>query len=306
MFELGGGCGRKAATPQKRVEKFSLKPTEGVVGEEDSGEGLLSCSEKQHREPPIFAKIDESVPSKSSVIIESETGFSLPPVKEQKASEIKHKLSRIQLSWLNEEDLKLLETPQVSVVADYVKVLKHKPEMVLSLSNYVVPDGGESYPIDIEESRGDKLGPVVFNAESKNESTSTSVKRKSIDQRAAVGNNDVLRRQSKWNSGALKVPKLQGGNIVGSIKPMDPFKPVSKLNFSRFNSRVSEEMPKERVVPPSAKSHTSTLRIDNFLCPVTLKAAVQELLGKRAESPISQRITSKPIVMFLILLLKKL
>ncbi|CAI9768788.1 unnamed protein product [Fraxinus pennsylvanica] len=138
---------------------------------------------------------------------------------------------------LNEEDLKLLATPQVSVVADYVKVLEHKLEMVLSLSNYVVPDGGESYPIDIEESRGDKLGPVVFNAESKNESTSTSVKRKSIDQRAVVGNNDVLRRQSKWNSGALKVPELQDGNIVGSITPMDPFKPVSKLNFSRFDSR---------------------------------------------------------------------
>ncbi|CAI9761113.1 unnamed protein product [Fraxinus pennsylvanica] len=61
---------------------------------------------------------------------------------------------------------------------------------------------------------------------------------------------------------------------------MDPLKPAFKLSFSRFDSTVSEKMPKERVVPPSAKPHTTTIRNDYFLRPFTLKA-VQELLGKK-------------------------
>ncbi|CAI9763457.1 unnamed protein product [Fraxinus pennsylvanica] len=275
---------------------------------------------------------------------------------------------------------------KVDLVADDVKFIEHKPEMVQSLSSNVFPDGGESYPIDeesrdnkvsVEEAggsnvenvdtlkknnagklgsreqlsldqtsvndsmeedvleskqmdsksncdkmrergdktemptmnsksnfdemreRGEKTDMTVVNEEdcvdvvgddnvaepldnnvgSKNESAPTSVKRKSIDQ-GAVGNNDVVKRQRRWNSEALKVPEPQSGNIVGSITPKDPFKPAFKRSFSRSDSTVSEETPKERVVPPSAKPHTTALRIDNFLRPFTLKA-VKELLGKR-------------------------
>ncbi|XP_022867038.1 uncharacterized protein LOC111386794 [Olea europaea var. sylvestris] len=286
---------------------------------------------------------------------------------------------------------------QVDVVTDDVNFLELKPEMVQSLSSNVVPDGGESYSVDVEELRDNKVSveetggsnvekvdtlmknnagklgsheklnldqtsvdgsmeedvleskqmdsksncdemrekgdktemptmkeedileseqmdsksnfdemrergektempvvneedcvdvvgddniaePLVFNLGSKNESAPTSVKRKSIDQ-GAVGNNDVVKRQRRWNSEALKVPEPQSGSIVGSITPKDPFKPAFKRSFSRSDSTASEEMLKERVVPPSAKPHTTALRIDNFLRPFTLKA-VQELLGK--------------------------
>ncbi|CAI9777633.1 unnamed protein product [Fraxinus pennsylvanica] len=125
----------------------------------------------------------------------------------------------------------------------------------------------------------DKIAePLVSSVGIENEPAPTSVKRKSIDE-GAVGNNDVVKRQRRWNSEALKVPELQSGNIVGSITPKDPFRPAFKRSFSRSDSTVSEQTPKERVVPPSAKPHTTALRIDNFLRPFTLKA-VQELLGK--------------------------
>ncbi|KAL2528207.1 uncharacterized protein Fot_20808 [Forsythia ovata] len=139
-------------------------------------------------------------------------------------------------------------------------------------------------PIVKEEDGVDVVGddkiaePLVSNVGNKNEPALTSVKRKSIDQ-GAVGNSDVVKRQRRWNSEALKVPELQSSNIMGSITPKDPLKPALKRSFSRSDSSVSEETPKERVVPPSAKPHTTALRIDNFLRPFTLKA-VQELIGK--------------------------
>ncbi|KAL2465548.1 MIT domain-containing protein [Abeliophyllum distichum] len=40
--DLGGNDERKAAMSRNRVERFSLMPTEGFLGEEDTGEGLSS------------------------------------------------------------------------------------------------------------------------------------------------------------------------------------------------------------------------------------------------------------------------
>ncbi|PSS21521.1 Apoptotic chromatin condensation inducer in the nucleus like [Actinidia chinensis var. chinensis] len=94
-----------------------------------------------------------------------------------------------------------------------------------------------------------------------------------------VGNNETSKRQRRWNSENLKVPEPQS-NIASSTTPKDMFpSTTSKRNFSRSNSAASEDAPKERVVPPSPKPPTNSLRIDRFLRPFTLKA-VQELLGK--------------------------
>ncbi|KAG5241758.1 apoptotic chromatin condensation inducer in the nucleus [Salix suchowensis] len=104
-------------------------------------------------------------------------------------------------------------------------------------------------------------------------------KRKSNDQET-VGNTEPLKRQRRWNSENIKVPEQQSSNLTPSTTPKDGFQPAPlRRNFSRSESSVSDEAPKERVVPPSQKPLTNSLRIDRFLRPFTLKA-VQELLGK--------------------------
>ncbi|KAF8405963.1 hypothetical protein HHK36_008043 [Tetracentron sinense] len=97
---------------------------------------------------------------------------------------------------------------------------------------------------------------------------------------AAVGDNEPPKRQRRWGSESLKVPELQSSNLSPVATPKDVFQPtISKRNFTRSDSTLSGDEPKERVVPPSPKPPTSSLRIDRFLRPFTLKA-VEELLGK--------------------------
>ncbi|XP_057501169.1 uncharacterized protein LOC130785115 [Actinidia eriantha] len=113
--------------------------------------------------------------------------------------------------------------------------------------------------------------------ETDNAPAAPTAKRKPHDQ--VVRNNETSKRQRRWNSENLKVPEPQS-NIASSTTPKDIFpSTTSKRNFSRSNSAASEDAPKERIVPPSPKPPTNSLRIDRFLRPFTLKA-VQELLGK--------------------------
>ncbi|KAL4376666.1 hypothetical protein GQ457_02G016910 [Hibiscus cannabinus] len=114
--------------------------------------------------------------------------------------------------------------------------------------------------------------------ENKNRSFVPAEKRKLHDPEA-VGNNELSKRR-KWNSDNIKVPEHQGSNLMPVTTPKGTTQPAAlRRNFSRSDSTASEDMPKERVVPPSQKAPTTSLRIDNFLRPFTLKAA-QELLGK--------------------------
>ncbi|KAK9071536.1 hypothetical protein SSX86_007964 [Deinandra increscens subsp. villosa] len=107
----------------------------------------------------------------------------------------------------------------------------------------------------------------------------TSTKRKPHDQEKAAENNEKLKRQRWWNSENLEVPKQQSTNGSTSTTPKDAFQTHAKHAFSRSESTNSQDLPKERIVPPSSKTPTTSLRIDNFLRPFTLKA-VQEFLGK--------------------------
>ncbi|KAK4799905.1 hypothetical protein SAY86_025270 [Trapa natans] len=94
------------------------------------------------------------------------------------------------------------------------------------------------------------------------------------------GNKEPVKRQRKWNSEGIKVPELQGSNLTPTVTPKDSLHtPTTRRDFSRSDSTASEDMPKERVVPPPQKPPTNSLRVDRFLRPFTLKA-VQELLGK--------------------------
>ncbi|XP_021833832.1 apoptotic chromatin condensation inducer in the nucleus [Prunus avium] len=149
-----------------------------------------------------------------------------------------------------------------------------------------VGDIGEKneVPIVNEESRAGIVGDDIatdkndVSVENKNHPALPAEKRKLNDQ-AAVGSNEPVKRR-RWNSENLKVPELQSPLQTPSVTPKDTFQsPSLKRSFSRSNSTMSEDAPKERVVPPSQKPPTNSLRIDRFLRPFTLKA-VQELLGK--------------------------
>ncbi|CAN8328657.1 unnamed protein product [Cochlearia groenlandica] len=98
-----------------------------------------------------------------------------------------------------------------------------------------------------------------------------------VTDQEAVGNNGPAKRQRRWNSESVKVPEAQAPNSAAPTTT--PRSTGLKRDFSRSVSSASEDGPKERVVPPSPKEPTDSLRIDHFLRPFTLKA-VQELLGK--------------------------
>lgn len=104
-------------------------------------------------------------------------------------------------------------------------------------------------------------------------------KRKILDQ-GGNGSTDPAKRQRRWKSESLKDVELQRSNVTPVTTPRDGAQPHSfRPTFSRSNSAVSDDTPKDRTVPPPQKTPTTSLRIDRFLRPFTLKA-VQELLGK--------------------------
>ncbi|XP_018451108.1 uncharacterized protein LOC108822503 [Raphanus sativus] len=139
-------------------------------------------------------------------------------------------------------------------------------------SHEVVVDKSEKNDIVDDAGKGEAL-------ENKSHPLVASEKRKLPDNdQEAVGNNEPVKRQRRWNSGSVKVPEAQATNSVAA-PATTPMSTSLKRDFSRSNSSVSEDGPKERVVPPSSKEPTDSLRIDRFLRPFTLKA-VQELLGK--------------------------
>ncbi|GER47598.1 SAP domain-containing family protein [Striga asiatica] len=107
-----------------------------------------------------------------------------------------------------------------------------------------------------------------------------SLKRKFLDipEKAPVGDNDPVKKARKWNAEGLKAPGPQSSNRVISTTPKGLSEPAFKPS-SGTDPAVKEEAPSERIVPPSSRAPTNSLRIDNFLRPFTLKQ-VQELLGK--------------------------
>lgn len=64
----------------------------------------------------------------------------------------------------------------------------------------------------------------------------------------AVGSNEPLKRQRRWNSESLKLPEQQSSNLTPTSTPRDSFQSSAlKRNLSRSNSALSEDTLKERV-----------------------------------------------------------
>ncbi|KAK7281037.1 hypothetical protein RIF29_08681 [Crotalaria pallida] len=102
--------------------------------------------------------------------------------------------------------------------------------------------------------------------------------KRKFNEQASGGNNEPAKRQRRWNTETVKGPDSQSTTPRSVTTPKDG--PVAlKRTFSRSDSFATDDAPKERIVPPSQRSPTNSLRIDRFLRPFTLKA-VQELLGK--------------------------
>ncbi|CAK7334511.1 unnamed protein product [Dovyalis caffra] len=144
-----------------------------------------------------------------------------------------------------------------------------KNEVSIVKEENLVDVAGKDLSIDQKEIRVEnKICPVV------------PVEKRKLNDQETVGSTEPLKRQRRWNSESIKVPEQQSSNLTPTTTPKDGFQPTPlRRNFSRSDSSVSEGAPKERVVPPSQKPPTNSLRIDRFLRPFTLKA-VQELLGK--------------------------
>ncbi|KAL4183542.1 hypothetical protein AMTRI_Chr11g98780 [Amborella trichopoda] len=103
--------------------------------------------------------------------------------------------------------------------------------------------------------------------ERSNDSVNIGEKRKIEGDQEAPRVNDPSKRQCQWSSdNSFSVPR-------------DRFSSLPKTTLSNPDSPDNGGASKERIVPPSEKPETTSLRIDQFLRPFTLKA-VQELLAK--------------------------
>uniref|UniRef100_A0A6V7QWA4 SAP domain-containing protein n=1 Tax=Ananas comosus var. bracteatus TaxID=296719 RepID=A0A6V7QWA4_ANACO len=105
------------------------------------------------------------------------------------------------------------------------------------------------------------------------------VEKRKLEDKEAIGNNETFKRQRRWNAENAKALEPQKSNLSGSYVLKDVVEPTSKHTLTGPDKTISEDSPKERIVPPSQRPATTSLRIDRFVRPFTLKA-VQELLAK--------------------------
>uniref|UniRef100_A0ACD5Z0B2 Uncharacterized protein n=1 Tax=Avena sativa TaxID=4498 RepID=A0ACD5Z0B2_AVESA len=87
---------------------------------------------------------------------------------------------------------------------------------------------------------------------------------------------EPIKRQRRVDN--VKLPREQACKSW-SDSPKDVVQPALRLPFGRSNSTATGNSHREQIVPLSQKPATTSLRIDRFVRPFTLKA-VQELLGR--------------------------
>ncbi|KAK2384685.1 apoptotic chromatin condensation inducer in the nucleus [Trifolium repens] len=126
---------------------------------------------------------------------------------------------------------------------------------------------------------GDGLSSEKGGTDHNNNIPSVSlVKKQKLHDRISVRNNQPAKRQRMWNSETVKGSNPQMSTVRPATAPKGEPNAL-KRNLSWSDSSAINDAPKERIVPPSQRSPTNSLRIDNFLRPFTLKA-VHELLDK--------------------------
>uniref|UniRef100_K3ZR26 SAP domain-containing protein n=1 Tax=Setaria italica TaxID=4555 RepID=K3ZR26_SETIT len=107
---------------------------------------------------------------------------------------------------------------------------------------------------------------------------SPAEKRKPEDQEV-IANNEPIKRQRLRNVNDVDISEQKAPKLTGTGTTKEVFHYAPSHSFGRPGTTASRDYPKERIVPPAQKPATTSLRIDRFVRPFTLKA-VQELIGK--------------------------
>uniref|UniRef100_A0A0A8XY03 SAP domain-containing protein n=1 Tax=Arundo donax TaxID=35708 RepID=A0A0A8XY03_ARUDO len=105
----------------------------------------------------------------------------------------------------------------------------------------------------------------------------TPAEKRKLEDQEVTGSYEQSKRQCQWNADTVTVSDQQASKLTGTGTRKELFRSALKRSFSRSDS--SGDSAKERIVPPPQNPATTSLRIDRFVRPFTLKA-VQELLGK--------------------------
>ncbi|XP_035840100.1 calponin homology domain-containing protein DDB_G0272472 isoform X3 [Helianthus annuus] len=255
----GGGSNQEPRNGEPKPESRSPEQEPAEPGSSDliSGKQVDEVSKVQSDSISVDTiSIIEKNELKDNVIGDEVKSEAVKVAKEKDIDNVKS------TGFINDKD---------NVIANDVKLVNESlVEKVIAEEKDV--NGAENVDISKKNDSGDVA------VEDKTAPSVTSTKRKPNDLEKAAENSETLKRQRKWNSENLEVPK-QPTNLSTSTTPKDAFQTVAKPAFSRSESTKSQDLPKARVVPPSSKAPTTSLRIDNFLRPFTLKA-VQEFLGK--------------------------
>lgn len=176
------------------------------------------------------------------------------------------------------ENLNIDRSPNVNSMEEDVQENKHVDSQSIGMEEKSelnkVNDRGDQSAVDVLEV-GSPLDKKVIAADDEMQPAPVAGKRQS----EAAEIKEPVKRQRRWNLETVKVPDIQTPNLTSSNIPRDASQPTPRRNFTRSDSTLSGGSPKERIVPPSQKPATTSLRIDRFLRPFTLKA-VRELLSK--------------------------
>ncbi|KAM0952917.1 putative transcription regulator SAP family [Dioscorea sansibarensis] len=176
------------------------------------------------------------------------------------------------------ENLNIDRSPNVNSMEEDVQENKHVDSQSIGMEEKSelnkVNDRGDQSAVDVLEV-GSPLDKKIIAADDEMQPAPVAGKRQS----EAAEIKEPVKRQRRWNLETVKVPDIQTPNLTSSNIPRDASQPTPRRNFTRSDSTLSGGSPKERIVPPSQKPATTSLRIDRFLRPFTLKA-VRELLSK--------------------------
>ncbi|KAL1364848.1 hypothetical protein HN51_013000 [Arachis hypogaea] len=149
-------------------------------------------------------------------------------------------------------------------------------------------DKGEHFEVPNVKEEGSTLvegdGPSLEKGDDTSQDNHTPpvslVEKRKFHEQSSDEINERAKRQRSWNSETqtVKSSDPQSPALRPVAAPKDEPATLKHI-LSRSDSSGKDDSLKERIVPPSQRAPTNSLRIDQFLRPFTLKA-VQELLGK--------------------------
>ncbi|XP_055833519.1 uncharacterized protein LOC129902331 [Solanum dulcamara] len=143
--------------------------------------------------------------------------------------------------------------------------MTEEPKVLRNDSSDAMQQGNPSEKVDSPQETKDRYPEL-------------SEKRKFQDE-VGGGSKEPAKRQRRWNTEISRTePQNSSIALSENLVQTNLVKPI----LGRTDSTVSEDAPKERLVPKSSKTATNSLKIENFLRPFTLKA-VQELLARNGE-----------------------